>query len=267
MTVSYPLTPERDSLPVLGLLDFPLHEWLGGLDPLVENPTDGSLLLLVPGGKFLAGDDKFPVELPPYYLGIHPVTNGQYKRFVDATGHRPPDKADYGDPVWKGKSFSADRAEHPVVCVSWDDAAAYCKWSGLHLPTELQWEKAARGTDGRKYPWGQQRDKAKCRNGKNKGSDTTCNVWSYPEGCGPWGHYQMAGNVLEWCADWDDSDAYDRYKRGDLTAPSSGGSRVLRGGSWCDDRPGPFRCVCRYCDRPVYRRFDVGFRVSRTLKP
>jgi serine/threonine-protein kinase len=232
-----------------------------GLPPewLIENEKDGSLLVLVPGGKFLAGDPAFWVELPSFYIGLAAVTNAQYGKFVRKTKHRAPDNQQ-----WQNSA----KADHPVTDVDWEDAQAYCRWAGLRLPRELEWEKASRGTDGREYPWGKEWDKSKCRSsvgGSYGSSGGTAGVWEYAFGQSPYGAYQMAGNVWEWCEDFWDGDAYNRYKRGDLSFPNKSGHRVVRGGSWIDLDAGYFRCAYRYDGAGPADRFDSGgFRVARS---
>jgi formylglycine-generating enzyme required for sulfatase activity len=246
------------------------------LPAIIENPKDGQFMILISEGEFLMGSDTtkdrqaYDAELPQhahyldaFYIGIYPVTNEQYKKFVDETGHRPPDKADYGTPIWKGTSFPSEYAHHPVVCVSWDDAKAYCKWAELSLPTEAQWEKAARGIDGRIYPWGDKWDETKCRNYSNNGNQTTCKIWEYPQGVSPYGIFNMSGNVWEWCEDWYEKDVYKRYAKGDVKLPASGEDRVVRGGSWGSYHYG-FRCAHRSRRRTGARDYPYGFRCART---
>jgi formylglycine-generating enzyme len=167
--------------------------------------------VLIPEGEFLAGgagSDQggclSSKRLPAYYLAVYPVTNEQYMCFLSETNPGQEELKKWINPrrlVRKaGGRFEAFgvKVNHPVTEVTWVGVEAYCRWVGLRLPTELEWEKGARGIDGREYPWGNEWDKSKCRNYHSKGDETTCSVKAYPEGRSPWGLYQMSGNVGEW---------------------------------------------------------------------
>jgi formylglycine-generating enzyme required for sulfatase activity len=228
---------------------------------LIEHPKTDMLMVLVPAGKFLTdtgGGAPFEVDLPAYYVGVHPVTNAQYTRFVAETGHSHP-----GNRFWQ----ESGKMNHPVVDVSWDDATAYCQWAGLRLPMELEWEKATRGLDGRSHPWGKHWNPSRCRNEGNKRGETTAGVWSYGQGGSPFGGLQLSGNVWEWCTDWYDHNAYTRYRQGNLAAPSSGQSRVIRGGSWGNAYPGCFVASRRNIDSPDDHCGDSGFRCVMAASP
>jgi formylglycine-generating enzyme required for sulfatase activity len=221
------------------------------------------------------------VTLDAFHLDRHEVTNALFERFVRATGHRSAAErdgegwslqqkdgkwqwvkvsgAEWRKPQGPGTSASSDR---PVVQVSWQDAEAYCKWAGKRLPTEAEWEKAARGTHGRRYPWGEDWDTSKANGAMSVRA--TRPVGSYPAGVSPYDAYDMAGNVEEWVADWFDGSYYQRSPERKPGGPDSGRHRVLRGGSWGDTAKS-LRSAFRHHYSPDFRSDDVGFRCARGL--
>lgn len=167
------------------------------------NPIDGSEMVFIPPGPFYVGPKKQPAVSGGFSLARHPVTNAQYKAFLDATSYRPP--PEHSDPEtflshWPHGNAPKSVENHPVVWVSFVDALAYCRWTGCALPTEWLWEKAARGPDGRSYPWGEEAPfVTRTQKLANVASQGTCPVGSYPRTRTAYGCEDMVGNVSEWC--------------------------------------------------------------------
>jgi formylglycine-generating enzyme required for sulfatase activity len=240
-------------------------------------------MVLISAGDFLMGsdpsvdkdayDDEQPqhtLHLPDYYLAKTPVTNAQYAAFVQATGHRQPQhwKALFR----KGGKPPKGEEDHPVVYVSWHDAVAYCNWLSevtgrpYRLPSEAEWEKGARGSDGRIWPWGNQWDAERC-NSEEGGPEDTTPVGAYPEGASPYGLLDMAGNVWEWTRSlWGEGGEEPSFKypydpddgREDLEAE---GDRVLRGGLWAYYFERDTRCSSRCSVPPSHFYGNGGLRV------
>jgi len=228
---------------------------------------DGAPMALVPSGEFTMGGDsldnpRHPVYLDAFYMDKYEVTTSRYARFLQATGRQPPFK-------WSEVGL-ASPGDRPVIGVTWQDAAAYCRWADQRLPTEAEWEKAARGTDGREYPWGNEAPTSRHANFNKccewKGYTVLAIVGSLEAGRSPYGIYDLAGNVSEWVADWYDKTSYkyelDRNPKG----PRDGEEKVVRGGSWYD--AGPLqRSALRSRSYPSIPSTDRGFRCAKDAKP
>jgi formylglycine-generating enzyme required for sulfatase activity len=259
--------------------------------PGVAPGKDVGDLMLIPAGEFWMGSGpgvtdgveererpRHRVSLDAYYIDQVPVTNARFERFVKETGYQTTAEWEGGARVWRqqdgtwhclytaGATWRAPSGpgsvappNHPVVQVSWQDAKAYGHWAGKRLPTEAEWEKAARGAGGRAYPWGEAWDGGRANGDKTIGK--TSPVGSYPNGVSPYGVEEMAGNVREWVSDWYEPTYYRRSPTGNPRGPESGERRVVRGGSWYDS-PHGLRTSARQAVKPGHPDNTIGFRCA-----
>ena len=229
-------------------------------------------MVMIPAGEFVMGsDERLPdegpqqtVNLDTYWIDVYEVTNAQYKKFIAATERRSPAH-------FTNRIFPAGKGNHPVTEVTWVDAQDYCTWAGKRLPTDQEWEKAARGTDGRMYPWGNELDINKAntpmRWASLKQAGATLPVGSFPGGVSPYGLYDMSGNVWEWTSSW-----YQAYPGNTHPSENYGEQyKTLKGGSWWD-------CSFYQCgiSAPSFNRAffmrgthnkSFGFRCARDAEP
>ena len=251
--------------------------------------SDGAPMVHVSAGEFIMGsengrEDEKPrrrVYLEEFYIDKYPVTNEKFARFVESSGYVTDTKKIGGEArrffsseMWmlkKGSSWKSpagpgssyrNRMKHPVVQISWNDAAAYCRWAGKRLPTEAEWEKAARGTDGLKYAWGNSWVGSKLIWSRNSGSQVHSVERSYNTHKSPYGAVDMAGNTWEWVQDWYKKDYYWNAPKSNPKGPNSGKRRVMRGGSWYDAKTRYFRAANRNGINPGGGNLSRGFRCA-----
>jgi len=263
---------------------------------------DGTPMVLIAEGPFLRGSaegqgdpDERPqrtITLSAFHIDKYEVANRRYQVFVKVTNHRVPEHCcDPSYNLWKGAEIAEKLLDHPVVNVDWHDAVAYCTWAGKRLPTEAEWEKAARGIEGREYPWGNRHDRMRANgvsywSGTDFGSADEARAWwggengsgvitakgmqgiltvpvtELEKGATPTGLMHMAGNVWEWVADWYDPKAYENMEDRNPKGPEGGEFKVHRGGSWLNHR-GLLRSAVRDGSRPSMRNHGVGFRCAK----
>jgi formylglycine-generating enzyme required for sulfatase activity len=264
-------------------------------------------MVVIQAGEFLMGspddglsfDDEHPqrlVYLSSFSIDRGEVTNAQYQHFVDSTGHPPPSHLTPQFNLWNQTVPLPGSDQHPVVNVSWHDAVAYCLWQGKRLPTEAEWEKAARGTDGRRYPWGMDWDVSSSNSASYwagrtiefkdgaawkafwmvgdgarvsqerglNGEVLTLPTGTFPQGASPYGLLDMAGNAAEWVQDWYEPYSYLNASLSDPQGPNGKLLKVVRGGSWLK----PARNL-RVSDRDYSLSTDratgIGFRCAKDV--
>jgi len=236
-------------------------------------------MILIPAGEFLMGspegvgnDDEHPqhkVYLDSFYIGKYEVTNEQYAEFLNAIGKNEDSNGNllFNKLITaielKNDMYKAIKRweDHPVVGVSWYGCKAYAEWSGGRLPTEAEWEKAARGNDGRKWPWGDLWVVGYCNSWETGIRDNTA-VGSYPRGESSYGMQDMAGNVFEWINDWYQADYYTISPYKNPKGPDSGGFRLMKSGSWVESAQG-VRISFRLGQFPSNTDTDSGFRIAK----
>lgn len=252
-----------------------------------ENKKDGSIMILVPSGSFLMGSDDDELEESPrrevyvsgFYISKYEVTNERYKKFCDETGKNYPK-----DPEFNGmENYFENYPDYPVVNVSWKDAEDYCMWAGMRLPTEAEWEKAARGSDGRTYPWGENdpSDGRYCNYTFNEsdydyeedyvyhaddGYEYTSPAGTFEWGISPYGCYDMSGNVWEWCSDWFSVSSYRNGEASDPKGIASGELKTIRGGSYYYTYTA-IRTTSRVGSDPQFGFLNTGFRPACDVNP
>ncbi|MBI1926463.1 formylglycine-generating enzyme family protein [Candidatus Poribacteria bacterium] len=257
-----------------------IHQGDGGVR--ADEPITPPGMIRIPAGEFIMGSDQgepderpaHRVFLKSYFIAPFEVTNAQYYRFWLADGgekstHTPDS---YGDEFNIGDwpEIADTKPNHPVVGVSWSDAVAYAKWVGKRLPTEAEWEKAARGAKGFLWPWGNAFDlpikgtriHANIWNSEAPAANTLAPVGSYPTGASPYGVMDMAGNVWEWVADRYDESYYYRSPRENPQGPTHGSWRVVRGGSWANDAYAALS-INRFSSYPEQGTSFIGFRLAK----
>ena len=267
--------------------------------------ADGAPMVSIPEGPFLRGSqsgegdsDEQPqrtIHLSAFYIDRYEVTNRRYLAFIKAAKHRVPEHCcDTTYNLWQSMQVPENMWDHPVVNVNWYDADAYCKWAGKRLPTEAEWEKAARGSEGLTYPWGSDWDPLRANgvsywagrgfttpqearawlNGEGKTilaqkgiqGMLTVPVTAIPQGATPNGLFHMAGNIWEWVADWYDAAYYANSPANNPQGPDAGRYKVFRGGSWLNQRH-ILRTTARDGSLPALRTHGTGFRCVKDPSP